>query len=254
MNPSGNERTGGSVERDSAYGSKANYSRPDVFQTYDQVRFTSYGGRLFDRMEKRVLLRSVPTDTATRILECGCGTGRFSAELARRGYRLTATDVSQGMLDLTRQRLASEGLEARVDVQYGDIYKLNFPDASFDFAYTIRVLNQLARNADKQRAIREMARVVAPGGYLLFDVVNLWSLAILSKPSWHISPPAVKRMLTEAGLRLCRMSGRMVLSQTAIEVLPRPLAWLTHKIDMGLCAVLPWLGTRVYYLARKAPP
>lgn len=241
-------------DRTSRYWSKKAYSDPSVYETYDNVRFTSYGGKLFDRREKVVLLAAAPDDAESRILECGAGTGRFSVEMARRGYRVLATDVSPGMLEQTRKRVEMEGLSDRVSVEYGDIYNLKFPDGTFDFVYSIRVLNQLADNQDKRRAITEMARVVRPGGLLLFDVVNLHSLAVMKNASWHIHPGAVRGILEDAGCRVERLKGAMLFTQTLIEVLPRPLAWLVNMLDRGACRLLPFLATRVYFLARKLPP
>lgn len=240
------------VERTEQYGSRAEYSRPEVYEDYDQKRFTTFGGRLFDRMEKDILLASLPTEKNARILECGAGTGRFSAEVARLGYHLTATDVSEGMLEQARRRVQDAGLADRVEFRIGDIYNLDFPDASFDFVYTIRVLNQLARADYKQRAITEMCRVLKPGGRLLFDVVNKWSLASLRRPDWHISPPTVKRILRSNGMKPVRTIGRMILTQTILEVLPRPAAAAVNAVDRCLCAALPWFGTRVYFLSEKS--
>ena len=239
------------IGRADAYASKGVYSRPEVFEQYDQVRFTSYGGRLFDRIEKGMLLSSIPQGRDLRILECGTGTGRFAAELGRRGYKLTATDVSPGMLEQTRRRIQEEGLADRVDVRHGDIYNLEYDDASFDFVFTIRVLNQLANNADKRRAIEEMVRVLAPGGLLLFDIVNRWSLAILKKPSWHISPVAVRRIFRQCGCKLERTMGGLIFTQTLLEILPRPLAAALNVCDRVVCRALPCFATRVYFLARK---
>lgn len=240
-----------SAGKGDSYESRARYSRPEVFSQYDRKRFTTHGGRLFDRMEKDVLQAAVPADQSVRILECGTGTGRFAAELGRLGYHLTATDVSPGMLQQTRERIEHEGLADRVTVREGDIYKLDFPDGSFDFVYTIRVLNQLASNADKLRAIREMHRVLSPGGLLLFDVVNRHSLASLRNRSWHISPAEVCHTLAELGMELVWVKGRLILTQTLLEKLPPVLADGLAWLDGWLCRMAPRLATRVYFLARK---
>lgn len=240
------------TDRADAYGSKGVYSRPEVFERYDEVRFTSYGGRLFDRIEKGMLLSSIPESRDLRILECGTGTGRFAAELGHLGYSVTATDVSPGMLEQARQRIDVEGLADRVEVRHGDIYGLEYDDASFDFVFTIRVLNQLVKNDDKRRAIEEMVRVLAPGGLLLFDIINRWSLAILKRASWHISPLAVRGILRQSGCKVTRMTGGLIFTQTLLEILPRPMAAALNVCDRAVCRALPCFATRVYFLARKS--
>lgn len=239
------------VERTEQYGAKAQYSSPDTYRDYDAKRFTSHGGKLFDRMEKDILRAWLPPNKESKILECGAGTGRFSAAVAREGYHLTATDVSEGMLEQAKNRIAEARLTDNVNIRIGDIYNLEFDDASFDFVYSIRVLNQLCSNDDKRRAICEMARVVRPGGRLLFDVVNLWSLAILRNPSWHISPRNVKKILQSCGMQPVSTIGRMMLTQTMLEILPAPLANMVNAVDKAMCAVAPIFGTRVYFVAEK---
>lgn len=241
------------VEREDQYGARAHYSKAKIYEHYDEKRFTSPSGLLFDAMEKAVLLSSVPSDHDSRILECGAGTGRFAIELAGRGYCILATDVSEGMLEHARRKVAEHALEDRVTLELCDIFDISQEDGSFDFVYSMRVLNQLAQNAHKRRAIGELARVVRPGGRLLFDIVNKWSLASLRKASWHISPSATKKILRACDMRIVRMTGRMMLSQTLLNLLPVRLARVVSAIDTGLCAVLPFLGTRVYFLAEKKP-
>ena len=239
------------TKRTDSYGSLEYYSRGDVVDTYDQNRFTTHGGRLFDKLEKDVLLACVPPDRATRTLECGTGTGRFAATLGRRGYRVLATDASPGMVQATARRIEDAGLTDRVTVQPGDIYDLDFADGAFQFVYSIRVLNQFASNRDKARAIGEMARVVATGGLLLFDVVNRWSLASLRRGRWHVGPRGVRRILRHCGMEPTRMFGRMTLSQTILQVLPGPLASAVNVVDKALSTCIPFFGTRLYFLARK---
>ena len=130
---------------------------------------------------------------------------------------------------------------------------MDFPAGSFDFVFCLRVLNQLQHNADKIRAIAEMARVLAPGGRMLFDVVNLWSLAAMKKRTWHISPPAVRRALRQCGMDNIRMTGRMIFTQTMLEVLPARLARWFSVFDTAVCRLVPFFATRTYFLARKEP-
>jgi ubiquinone/menaquinone biosynthesis C-methylase UbiE len=98
---------------------------------------------------------------ARRVLEVGCGWGEL-AELVRRatGAQVVATDLSPRMVELARER----GLDARV----ADVQDLPFEDGAFDAVVAAWMLYHVP---DLGRALRELARVLRPGG-LLVAVTN----------------------------------------------------------------------------------
>lgn len=75
---------------------------------YDENCFTKNTLREVDFLVEELALRS-----GAAILDVGCGTGRHSVELARRGYALTGLDASQGMLEQARKRAEAAGVEVR---------------------------------------------------------------------------------------------------------------------------------------------
>jgi SAM-dependent methyltransferase len=98
-----------------------------------------------------------------RLLDAACGNGRYSKHLLRhadRDARLTAFDLSQGMLRRARRYLKSD----RVGYVVADVTRLPFADAAFDAAVCGWVLEHFT---DPRPALREMARVLAPGGKML---------------------------------------------------------------------------------------
>ncbi|WP_461517991.1 class I SAM-dependent methyltransferase, partial [Porticoccus sp.] len=68
---------------------------------------------------------------STRILDIGCGTGRHSIELAKRGYSVTGVDLSECQLSRAKQKAKERGLE--IDFQLGDARDLGFVE-EFDLA------------------------------------------------------------------------------------------------------------------------
>lgn len=104
------------------------------------------------------------------VLECGCGTGLILERIARFAKSAAGIDLSPGMLSVARSR----GL----DVQEGSVTELPFADASFDVACSFKVL---AHVPDIGRALAEMVRVVRPGGVVLAEFYNPWSLRGLAK-------------------------------------------------------------------------
>lgn len=95
------------------------------------------------------------------VLECACGTGAISAAIAPACARLVATDYSDGMLAQARKKLAKR---SNVTVEQADITALPYADDSFDVAVAGNVIHLLP---DPEQALRELARVVKPGGTII---------------------------------------------------------------------------------------
>ena len=120
-----------------------------------------------DLLRARALARLIPP--GLRVADIGTGTGVLALELARAGLHVVAVDHSARMLDAARAKLErSPGLD--VDLRLGDASSLPLGDAEVDAAFAHMVLQYLASPGD---ALREMARVVAPGGtVVVIDFVS----------------------------------------------------------------------------------
>ena len=99
-----------------------------------------------------------PGDT---VLECACGTGAIAAAIAPACARVVATDYSEGMLKQARKKLARF---PHVVVEQADITDLHYADDSFDAVVAGNVIHLLP---DPEQALRELARVVRPGGTII---------------------------------------------------------------------------------------
>lgn len=223
------------------------YSQRTTGTGYDKERFTSYGGKLFDQVEKQVVLNSAPKNQRVDILEAGTGTGRFAITLTQKGYRVLATDVSEPLLKTAKQKIDNLGLSSKIKLEKADIYKLPYKDNSFGFVYAIRVINQIWNNFHKREAILELSRVVKPEGILLFDIVNKHSLAYFKAPKILITISEAKGILKEAGFKEIKVTGRLTFSQTLLEKLPPILAFSVSKFDTAFSNFFPFFATRVYF-------
>lgn len=94
-------------------------------------------------------------------LDCGCGTGFLSFELAGRGHRVTGIDFAPAMLEAARAKAAQNC--ATVVFEQGDAENLRFPDKSFDLVVSRHVLWTLPH---PEAAIAEWVRLLRPGGRL----------------------------------------------------------------------------------------
>ena len=145
-------------------------------------------------------LRIEPAD---HILDVGCGHGRSLTELATRAPRgrVIGVDPSELMVEIATQRSRSLIEAARVDVVLSSVQMLPFPDGMFDKALCVHVLYFWK---DTETSLREIARVMKPGGRLgLLFRTNADPKAIASFPPEIYSFPAlvdVSAALEHAGM------------------------------------------------------
>jgi demethylmenaquinone methyltransferase / 2-methoxy-6-polyprenyl-1,4-benzoquinol methylase len=166
--------------------------------TYDRyARLLSFGQ---DPRWRSFLVSRIPAG-ATRVLDVASGTAAVAIELARRvpSREVTGADQSTEMLNTGRARVEEAGLSERIDLREGRAESLPFADAEFDaltFTYLLRYVD------DPAATMRELARVVRPGGtiaMLEFGVPSgisrlLWELYVriglpaagaLVSPAWR---------------------------------------------------------------------
>jgi SAM-dependent methyltransferase len=113
------------------------------------------------------VMNGLELPSGARILDAGCGSGRNMVELARHGT-VTGVELSKTSVDIARSRGAGEVIE-------GSVLEMPLADDSFDLAVTLDVIEHLQ---DDLGALRELRRLVAPGGALLVTVPAyqwLWS-------------------------------------------------------------------------------
>lgn len=112
-----------------------------------------------------------PARPEVRGLDLGCGQGWYACELARRGYAMHGIDLSEGQIAQAEQYCRAN--DAQVALRTYDGVHLPYPDAHFDFAYSINVLHHVP-NPDAQRAlIAEVLRVLKPEGRFLLHEMNV---------------------------------------------------------------------------------
>lgn len=99
------------------------------------------------------------------VLDVASGDGVLAELLSRRARHVTCLDRSAAVIDAARARLADQG---NVDFQVGDMHDLPFADNHFDQVF---LLHALSYSHDPERALREAARVLAPGGYLTLATI-----------------------------------------------------------------------------------
>ena len=163
---------------------------------------------------QRVLTQQLGIDpVGLEVLDVGCG-GGLLAEFAALGARVTGVDPSVDSLAAARTHARQSGFAIHYQPGVGE--QLPLPDASFDAVYCCDVLEHVD---DLGRTVREIARVLRPGGVFLYDTINRtrrsrllviklsqdWAATRWAEPNTHdwrcfIRPAELERKPAAAGL------------------------------------------------------
>ena len=158
---------------------------------------------------RRALVRAVAPRPGQRILDVATGTGMVAAELVRRGgCDVVGIDQSDAMLGAARARLsAAPELAAHVTLMRGEAERLPFGDGEFDgltFTYLLRYVD------DRAATMRELARVVRPGGRIgmvEFGVPGTPALRALWRAHTRVGLPALGRLVSRSWYEVGRFLG-----------------------------------------------
>jgi len=182
-------------------------------------------GRYVDRTEKWLVFSMLRTKSG-RALDLGCGTGNYTLELKRRGFDVIGLDASEGMLRIAR----SKGLNCI----RGDAYSLPFPDGSFDLVLSVTMFEFIH---EPEKVLREIHRVLRPGGEVLIGTMNgrsLWFLFKRLKSIFVETAYRYARFYTPSELEgLLRKAGFINVESAGVIFFPSfwPFLGLAEKVD-----------------------
>ncbi len=158
---------------------------------------------------RRALVRAIDPQPGLRVLDVATGTGMVAVALARRSAcEVVALDQSEAMLAAARARVGRDRrLAARITLVRGEAERLPFDDAEFDaltFTYLLRYVD------DRAATMRELARVVKPGGRIgmvEFGVPRGPLLRALWRVHTRVGLPLLGRLVSPAWLEVGRFLG-----------------------------------------------
>ncbi|MCP5067064.1 MAG: class I SAM-dependent methyltransferase [bacterium] len=172
-----------------------------------------------------------------QVLEIGCGTGSMAILAARAGAKVHGFDVSPGMLEVAREKVASEGLDERVELSEMGISGMDgLPSECFDLVMSTLVFSELSPD-EQDYALAQAHRVLRPGARL--------ALADEARPTRTLN------RLLHGCVRLVLMVITFVLTQTttrAVEDLEGAVTragFLIHKQERSA------LESFLYLVAKK---
>ncbi len=137
---------------------------------YDYLRVYPHRNDEEARRQVDFLLDSMDIPPSCEVLDLGCGDGRHSLELARRGYRVTGLDLSEELLERARRRTVEEGLD--INFIQGD---MRDPPGVSAFDLVVNFFTSFGyfqEDRENARVLEAIARSLRPCGRFLMDYLN----------------------------------------------------------------------------------
>lgn len=191
-------------------------------EDYEHWRRSALGS-IAERREVELIIGLAAPMEGRRLLDVGCGDGTHAIEAARRGARVTGVDADRAMIDAAARRALEGGVS--IDLGIADVRALPFGANTFDLVTAVTVLCFVP---DATGAIREMARVLTPGGRLVVGELNRWSTwaawrrlrAWFGPGIWRQavfrSPRQLSGLIRRAGLEVIRTQGAVYFPPAAL--------------------------------------
>ncbi len=195
-------------------------------------------GAVTEALEQRLMLELLGGLASAHALDIGCGDGALVQAMVARGATAAGVDPDPAMLAAARKHAA----EANVSAMFleGRVENLPFPDASFDRVTAVTVLCFVA---DAVKALREMARVLGPGGRLVLGELGRWSLwALMGRVRGWLGSATWKtaRFRDTAELRRLAEAAGLTVTATRGAIFYPPVG----RLARAMAPIDPWLGRR----------
>ncbi len=168
-----------------------------IAHSYDKLNHVLSLG--IDKRWRREAIDSLKPYAPQDMLDVATGTGDFAMESARRlkPAHLTGIDISEGMLSVARKKILEANLARTVSVEKQDCMKLTFSDNSFD---AVTVAYGIRNFEDLEQGLREMLRVLRPGGRMVIIELTIPNKAPMKQLFWlysHIYMPNIGRLISK---------------------------------------------------------
>jgi ubiquinone/menaquinone biosynthesis C-methylase UbiE len=223
-------------------------------EKYEEERFANNRGKYEDRSQKDVLFSMVNSWEGLDILEVGCGTGRFSIEVQKKGSHVIALDPASSMLIRLKSKINTKR-EDKIELVCGSGLELPFKHNVFDGCICVNVLSHLP---NYERAFREINRCLKPGAFFIFNTPNLLSLLLpvgllvnLRKISlinpvytkWY-TLGEIKKNLEIAGFEIEAIKGTFLPA-----AIPIPLQIIKRLNEFSINRVLKYVSASIFVKA-----
>jgi len=203
-----------------------------IAEDYDKGYEAPYW-KLYHEITWANINKFLPKRKSAIILDAGGGTGYWAIRLAKYGYRVVLTDISEGMLKVARGKIEKEKLQNKIETKVVDIRDMAcFPSNHFDMA--LAEGDPVSYCLNPEKAMSELARVAKPGAHAVVSVDSKYRMIprLIEENSFGklpnflrtgilkgefrfqaFTPKELETLFERCGLKVVRIMGKPVLTQ-----------------------------------------
>jgi ubiquinone/menaquinone biosynthesis C-methylase UbiE len=145
-----------------------------------------------------------------KVCDIGGGPGRYALELAKQGYTVTLLDLSDELIALAKSKFKELGLEADGFIVDDARNLSQFASNSYDAALLMGPMYHLIDPIDRANVLKELKRILKPGGIALVTYINTWGLmrtGLADFPDWYKEIDLVRSLLGDKVFKGAALSG-----------------------------------------------
>jgi len=139
-------------EKSRGFPAVCSYGMPDIYN------------RHIHRLQRNVLLSNLDVTGGMRVLDAGCGVGRWTIMFAERGATVTGVDISDEMLKVARKKADEAGVSDRVTFKHMPLHELEEDPGTYDLAVCVTVLQHVCEQEDWEKSVTNILDSVKGGG------------------------------------------------------------------------------------------
>ena len=205
-------------------------------ESYDKEYDVPYY-RLYHEITWHNIKRFLPKRKNSLILDAGGGTGYWAIKLAKLGYQVILTDISEIMLKVSEEKIKKENVQDKIETKIVDIREMDcFSSNSFDLV--LAEGDPVSYCLNPKKAIIELKRVVKPNAHVIISVDNKYSMissmmrrkwfdkipSLIKTGIWNepfttqfFTPNELRTLVETCGLKVVRLIGKPILTRILSE-------------------------------------